>query len=102
MKRTIAAVLVIGLFLISAALGQSSKSSPMPKLQDYGRGDKPGPPQPSPKAMNGQGYFWSAEDMKKTFAVNNSNVAMGHFVWTPEYRLSIVQRPYAPPDKASS
>ena len=99
MRLPIATLFVLGLFVISTAWSQSA---PMPKLQDFGKGDQPGPPPPAPKAQNGKGYYWSVDEVKKTFAVQTKNVGMGHFAWTPEYRLSIVQRPYATPDKASS
>jgi len=73
---------------------QESHSSPLPALTGLGapaggRGEAP------PKAINGEGLYWSIDDLRKAYGSPSTSIVQAHLAWTPEYRLTVVKRPYA-------
>jgi len=47
----------------------------------------------STRAMNGKWFYISAEDIKKRF-VDASPQGATHLMWAPEYRFTVMRRPY--------
>jgi mannose-6-phosphate isomerase-like protein (cupin superfamily) len=57
---------------------------------------------PGPPAANGQGLHGTLEAQKKALPPGH-NIAMSIFAWTPNYRVSLLERaPYADDTKAGS
>ncbi len=78
-----------------------AQSLPAPKLGVF-TGPNPVALEPRPPVANGEGLFWSGDVIRKA-TPPTSEITMGHFAWTPDYRLSVLQRPATPdPAKAQS
>jgi mannose-6-phosphate isomerase-like protein (cupin superfamily) len=97
-KVLLPAILLCAGFLVGhASPRQAGQSSPMPPPMASGPGvSRPAPP----KAVDGQGMYWSIEDLKKVYAAASATapaqggLIQSHLAWTPEYRLTVVNRPH--------
>ncbi len=95
-------LLSAGFFAGHAAPRQTDQSSPMPPLAASGGGGRGAQPAPPPKAVDGQGMYWSIDDLRKNYAASSNATAQAHLAWTPEYRLTIFKRPYVAPATAGA
>jgi mannose-6-phosphate isomerase-like protein (cupin superfamily) len=90
------AVSIVILTGYSVARSQSGQTAQLPTFNA-------GAPQDSyPKATSGQGLFYPADDLKKAYSAPTDKMQQTHLAWTPEYRLSIVKRPYSDASTASA
>jgi mannose-6-phosphate isomerase-like protein (cupin superfamily) len=89
--------IVLSVACVAAARTQPAAQA-LPPVPAPGGGAGQAPP----KAMNGEGKYFSADALQKAYVSPTTTMVQIHLAWTPEYRLSVVKRPYAEPAAASS
>ena len=100
--KVLLAVVLLGAGFWTGRAAQVSQSSAMPPLAGSGAGGRGAQASPPPKAVDGQGMYWSIDDLRKNYAAPASATAQAHLAWTPEYRLTIFKRPYVAPASAGA
>src|ERR1700679_3251393 len=93
--KVLLAVVLLGAGFWTGRAGQASQSSPLPPLSQAGA--QVAVP---PMAVDGQGMYWSGDDLKKMYGGASPTMQQAHLAWTPEYRFTVVKRPYGTPETA--
>lgn len=93
MKRSIAlAVLGVCCFLAGLAVRPAIDVMAQGKIQSQEDAKS------SPRAIPGKGIYISSEEIKKRF-VDAAPAGATHLAWAPEYRFTVMRRPYYEPAK---